>query len=564
MPTVHHLAALILTHLLWTSLQAVVLVGIVALLIRLLPGLPAAVRTVLWWLVAFQVVLGLCWHVPIRLSLPAPSSVATQLVSLRLSPKDTSLVLPAAAKTHVPDTSTNTGKLNLTAKGWELFSSWRIWLVAAWLFALCVQLLALLLQLRRMYVLRRTAMPPADDSLQALCAEQTRRFNLKRCPPIRITSKISSPLVLGLLRPVILWPSEHKLTLQESSLVLAHELAHLQRGDLWLGCIPALAQRLFFFHPLIRWAVREYALYREAACDAQVLQKGTHPHDYGCLLLRLGVAPVAHSSLGGASSTFRNLKRRLSLLHPSTARVQSHGWLLAALVLIGALPCQIVFADSSAPRAGNGGLASTAIGLPRIPTQPSVRAPDTGFKAHHVHIDTRSNAPYGFVLFDQDTVIANGTDADLARARQLHKANEPVVWFRRGSSVYVTRDQGTIERAKRIYAPLIEMAQQQGELAGEQGAVSGRITGLASRETAIREVGTPPAGNGQSYLQQKAALKKDLDAQIHVQEERRHALVQRQISLQRRQQAALQRVERSLASLIEEASEKGLARAINQ
>jgi len=564
MPAIHHLAALLLTHLLWASLQAVVLVGIVALLIRLLPGLPAALRTVLWWLVAFQVVLGLCWHVSIRLPLPAPSSVAAQLVPLRSATKDVLLVRPASASAHVPTTTASSGKLNPITAGSGFFSHWRTWLVAAWLFVLCVQLLAISLQLRRMYVLRRRARPPADDSLQVLCAEQAHRFNLKRCPPVRITSEISSPLVLGLLRPIILWPAEHKLTFQESSLVLAHELAHLQRGDLWLGCIPALAQRLFFFHPLIRWAVREYALYREAACDAQVLQKGTHPHDYGCLLLRLGVAPVAHSSLGGASSTFRNLKRRLSLLQPSAARARSYGWLLAALVLIGALPYQIVFAASSAPRVGNGGLASTAVGLPGISTQPSVRAPDVGFKAHHVHIDTRSNAPYGFVLFEHDTVIANGTDADLARARQLHKANEPMVWFRRRNVVYVTRDQGTIERAKRIYAPLIELAQQRGELAGEQGAVSGRLAGLASRETALREVGAPSTGSGHPYVQQKAALRTDLDAQIHAQKERQHALAQQQVSLQQRQRAVSQEVEQSLTSLIEKASQKGLARAINQ
>jgi hypothetical protein len=42
----------------------------------------------------------------------------------------------------------------------------------------------------------------------------------------------------------------HTLTPNESSMALAHELAHLRRGDLWLGWLPAIAQRLFFFHPL--------------------------------------------------------------------------------------------------------------------------------------------------------------------------------------------------------------------------------------------------------------------------------------------------------------------------
>ena len=74
-------------------------------------------------------------------------------------------------------------------------------------------------------------------------------------------------------------------------MALAHELAHLRRGDLWLGWVPALAEALLFFHPLVRRAAREYALAREEACDAEALRlTGAEPGDYGQLLLAFGVA----------------------------------------------------------------------------------------------------------------------------------------------------------------------------------------------------------------------------------------------------------------------------------
>ena len=38
---------------------------------------------------------------------------------------------------------------------------------------------------------------------------------------------------------------------EEQRMALCHELVHLQRRDLWLAYIPALAERLFFFHPLV-------------------------------------------------------------------------------------------------------------------------------------------------------------------------------------------------------------------------------------------------------------------------------------------------------------------------
>ena len=73
-------------------------------------------------------------------------------------------------------------------------------------------------------------------------------------------------------------------------MALAHELMHVRRRDVLLGCIPALAERLYFFHPLARLAAREYVIAREAACDAAVVRALDVPaDDYGRLLLRLGV-----------------------------------------------------------------------------------------------------------------------------------------------------------------------------------------------------------------------------------------------------------------------------------
>ncbi|WP_232309609.1 M56 family metallopeptidase, partial [Luteibacter yeojuensis] len=132
-------------------------------------------------------------------------------------------------------------------------------------------------------------------------------------------------------------------------MALMHELAHIRRGDLLLGGVPALARTLFFFHPVAHVAVREYALCREAACDALAVDRGRlAPGMYGRLLLRLGVAPHPHHALPGASPTFRILKRRLDMLGQSQgARPRAITTLLvAALAIAAALPWRVVAADS--------------------------------------------------------------------------------------------------------------------------------------------------------------------------------------------------------------------------
>jgi beta-lactamase regulating signal transducer with metallopeptidase domain len=264
MATLDHLASLLLTRLAWTSLQAIVLAGLVGLLLRLLPRLPAATRCALWWLVGLQALLGLAWHAPIALPLLSPpaavaSAVAPPAVIVEpsMQPSTTpgpvttaDAVSPAAIA--LPATAPASAAATPTGVSRWLHAHWRVLLAALWLFLLLAQVPALLLQHRRTRRLRRDATPLGDAALQAQCVRQARAIGLRRCPPLLASHAVASPQVCGLRRPVVLWPAASPLAPAEASLVLAHELAHLQRGDLVLGWIPALAQRLFFFHPSLR------------------------------------------------------------------------------------------------------------------------------------------------------------------------------------------------------------------------------------------------------------------------------------------------------------------------
>ena len=60
------------------------------------------------------------------------------------------------------------------------------------------------------------------------------------------------PLVRGLVRPVIVLPTG--LTETERRLALAHERAHIQRGDPWLALVPLAARVVFWFLPTVSLA----------------------------------------------------------------------------------------------------------------------------------------------------------------------------------------------------------------------------------------------------------------------------------------------------------------------
>jgi hypothetical protein len=128
-------------------------------------------------------------------------------------------------------------------------------------------------------------------------------------------------------------------------MVIGHELAHIRRRDLLFAWVPAVAERLFFFHPLVRLAAREYAAERESACDAIVLNvMDAAPQEYGHMLLRLGVGrlnPVF--TVGGSSPSVGALKRRLDMLHEASSIHSFRATALVVLVaLLAVLPLRVV------------------------------------------------------------------------------------------------------------------------------------------------------------------------------------------------------------------------------
>lgn len=570
-------AAMLLERLLWTSLQATVLIGAVAATIHWLPRLSAATHCLLWWLVSLQLLLGLVWHTPIALPLAPPELAAVSTIASAPLPTRNG---PEPSAGAVTPTITVTATPSLAAQIAQAAARHaRSGLLAAWLAGLVLALVPLIAPWRRASAQRRHSTPAADPNLLALCARRSRELGLARAPALRVCAAIDSPQVIGLWRPTVLLPAAHALSTNELAMALDHELAHLRRGDLWMAWVPALAQRLFFFHPLVHWAMREYALHREAACDAQVLQHAqAAPQDYGRLLLRLGVSHPLHAGLAGASPTFENLKRRLTMLQHIGPSSRMRGWLLVlAVAAIGLVPYRVTRASApadtptaampvaaavpaaratpavaAAPAASAAPQARTVPPAPPAPPPPPPphapppsppppptmdalppppppppAPPSSGFSADRVNIVTQTDSANGFALFDGDSATINGSDSDLAVIKRLHKNNPSMLWFRRGDKAYLIRDRIMLEKAKATFQPVIALAREQGRLAEKQGALAGQQAGWAARDAAIAQ---EQAALAQRQAQ-LAARMTAADKPTHDAEQRNTAAEQRSLEL---------------------------------
>ena len=569
----------LLSRLLAVGLQSLLLAALVWALCRYLPRLDARTRAWLWWLVASQMVVGLVWYAPVALPLLPAEPVAAPVV-LAMAAEPATYAVPAMAAGPVPATQASrldTGVL----------------LLAAWLAGVAVMLANTLRHAWHLHGLVRHARPCRDRRVQALYRALAQRLGVVAAPELRVSDAIDSPMLARPWRPVLMLPASSLATMGDDDLRMAlhHELAHLQRRDLWWAWMPALAQHLFFFHPVAHLAAREYAFAREVACDAAVLQDEQHaPHDYGRLLVKLGVSTAPSPALAGASPTFRILKRRLLMLQHTASPLRSSALALTiGLVLLGAVPYQVTARAPVAPR-GVAAASPYAVPAPPPPPAPAVPAvpkvappappappkPPGHAGTHVINID-REGSGDAYVLIDGNEVTMAGRSDDIVTARKQQQGNAPVLWVRQDGQQYVVRDPDTLKRIKAAHAPMEALGAQQGKLGEAQGALGERQGDLGVKQgelgVKMSAIATEQAaaamrgGEGrQVELDRKMeALAREQEALAKRQEalaRQQEPLARQQEALARQQAAAVVRMQRDVDRLVGEAIRSGKAQRL--
>jgi cell division protein FtsI (penicillin-binding protein 3) len=124
----------------------------------------------------------------------------------------------------------------------------------------------------------------------------------------RTSTAIDTPMVLGVLRPVIVLPAGPALSPAARPAALAHERAHLAAHDTRVLCLADVLCALRWFDPLSWWTARRLRLECELAADDVVLASGTRPADYAELLLgmtRSATGPRVALGVSGGDAGFR-------------------------------------------------------------------------------------------------------------------------------------------------------------------------------------------------------------------------------------------------------------------
>jgi beta-lactamase regulating signal transducer with metallopeptidase domain len=315
-----------ITTLSWKGALLTLAVGLVIALLR--RHLSPAWRHGLWLLVLLRFVvpdLGTSSLSMNRLT-AKPSTISAQVPEWQVN---TSMPEPAedfvVQAVTAPSPAPAPAEVNLPNT--PAPEPWTLWqkLTLVWLVGVAVVFgVMLLLHLRLLWRLRRDASKPSSPII-ALLQTACSLAGIHTMPRLIVTDAVRAPALFGIIRPAILLPHELAATAESASLklILLHELAHLQRRDLWAQIIASLIIALHWFNPIVWWAGRRMRAEAEMAADARALRSTdvTEAHRLGELLLSFAhratagwMVWFASSTLLGISENKRDLKRRIEAL----------------------------------------------------------------------------------------------------------------------------------------------------------------------------------------------------------------------------------------------------------
>lgn len=152
--------------------------------------------------------------------------------------------------------------------------NWGAYILVAWILIGVLWFVFQLLSYRHSYRTALANSKPASTEIHKCVSAIVQEINLSTLPHFRTCLEGGVPMVLGLRKPMIILPEniEVDFTNDELDMILAHEMMHIKRADLWVGFVVLMYRAVNWPNPLLHFSVNIFRGDQEAACDASVLK----------------------------------------------------------------------------------------------------------------------------------------------------------------------------------------------------------------------------------------------------------------------------------------------------
>ena len=289
------------------------------------------------------------WHLPglrILTEAPAPPTASSAVI--------TETVTVSGAPDPVPSTASRDRRSIARGRGLPRGGSLLVW---AWILGSIPGLALLIAGVRRLVRLAATSRRIEHGAWARSAAAIGREYGFRNDVTLLEAPGSNMLVTWGFFRPKVLLPTAaHDWPADRVSIVLAHELAHIQRGDWAVLLVTEALRAVYWFNPLFWLACATLRRESEHAADDLVLDTGITGTSYASDLVALARTLRVHGRTWlPAPSIARpsTLERRVrAMLNPQlNRRPVSRAWqfVLMALLCAIALPIAAASQAASAP-----------------------------------------------------------------------------------------------------------------------------------------------------------------------------------------------------------------------
>lgn len=203
-----------------------------------------------------------------------------------------------------------------------------------WIAGILAMIIFVIKSALRLRALKKSALPLQNPAILHLYHRCLNESGIRANIPVYSTAFLKSPVIAGLLKPCIYLPihliSEYNEAdrtcpphrgmpcgYKESDIryMLLHELQHYKHKDILAGCLMTLAGVVYWFNPLVWYALKEMYNDKEVACDTSVLKMLSEDayEDYGNTLInfaeKVSLSPFPFAT--GLGGSMKQMKRRI-------------------------------------------------------------------------------------------------------------------------------------------------------------------------------------------------------------------------------------------------------------
>lgn len=223
-------------------------------------------------------------------------------------------------------------------------------LCGVWLVGILAMIILVIKSQQRLNTLKKSALPLQNREVRRLYHGCLDELHIMTDIPIYSTAFLKSPVIVGLFRPSIYIPIHLISDYQAKDMryMILHELQHYKHKDALINHVMNLTGILYWFNPVVWYALKEMRSDKEVACDTSVL-KMLEPdcyEDYGNTLInfaeKISLSPFPFAV--GLSGSKKQIERRISNIasyEKPTLYKRLRGatvFLLTAVILLGLSP----------------------------------------------------------------------------------------------------------------------------------------------------------------------------------------------------------------------------------